>query len=101
MIFLPQLSKMIYRARKERGLKQEALGHQVGCSGSYITKIERGQAVPSPVMASKLEEALGLKGGALSKAVNDIRTREEAFKREAVHKARFGPGNGNGRAKGR
>ncbi|KAB1069899.1 helix-turn-helix domain-containing protein [Methylobacterium planeticum] len=46
--------------RKERDLSLEALAALSGVSRSMISKIERGEAVPSTAVLSRLAEALGV-----------------------------------------
>lgn len=45
--------------RRGRGLSLEALSARSGVSRSMISKVERGEAVPSTVVLSRLAEALG------------------------------------------
>lgn len=90
MTSLKKIAKQIFEARKKRSIKQEVLGQLVGCSGSYITKIERGMTVPSAVMAIKLEKSLKLKKDSILNSVLALRMRETSFKREAILKARRG-----------
>jgi SOS-response transcriptional repressor LexA len=92
MPILPRISKLVYRARKRLGFKQESLGQLVGCSGSYITKIEKGCSAPSAGMAVKLEKTLRLKKGTLLNSVLQLKQRETNLKRQAILKARFGGG---------
>ena len=46
-------------ARKKKGLSQEALAREVGCSSSMIAKIEQGKKTPSMAMAEKIAQRLG------------------------------------------
>lgn len=94
MPILPRISRLVYHARKKLGFKQESLGQLVGCSGSYITKIEKGQAAPSTGMAMKLEKTLRLKKGTLLNSILQLKLRETNFKRQALLKARFGGDGG-------
>ena len=50
---------MIRSSRKSRGLSQEALAEIAGVNRSYLSKIERGTAIPTIVTAQKVAEALG------------------------------------------
>ncbi len=51
---------VIFRRRKSLNLTQEALAVQVGVQPTYIGYLERGKRRPSPLITSKLAEALGL-----------------------------------------
>jgi transcriptional regulator with XRE-family HTH domain len=46
--------------RKQRGLSLEGLAELSGVSRSMISKVERGEAVPSTAILSRLAEALGV-----------------------------------------
>ncbi|MCJ2126920.1 helix-turn-helix domain-containing protein [Methylobacterium sp. J-077] len=54
------LAEEIRRRRRERDLSLEALAALSGVSRSMISKIERGEAVPSTAVLSRLAEALGV-----------------------------------------
>ncbi|SDO27139.1 Cupin domain protein [Methylobacterium phyllostachyos] len=54
------LAEEIRRRRRERHLSLEALAALSGVSRSMISKIERGEAVPSTAVLSRLAEALGV-----------------------------------------
>ena len=54
------LAEEIRRRRKEQDLSLEALASLSGVSRSMISKIERGEAVPSTAVLSRLAEALGV-----------------------------------------
>jgi transcriptional regulator with XRE-family HTH domain len=54
------LAEEIRRRRREQGLSLEALASLSGVSRSMISKIERGEAVPSTAVLSRLAEALGV-----------------------------------------
>ncbi|MBE7197632.1 MAG: helix-turn-helix transcriptional regulator [Parafilimonas terrae] len=54
------LAEEIRRRRKEQDLSLEALASLSGVSRSMISKIERGEAVPSTAILSRLAEALGV-----------------------------------------
>ena len=92
MPILRGISQLITSERKRRGLKQETLGQMVGCTGSYITKVEKGTVIPSPILAMKLEKALRFKKGILTKSILEIRIREVNLKRQALANARLGNG---------
>lgn len=51
--------------RRREGLSLEALSAKAGVSRSMISKVERGEAVPSTVVLSRLAEALGTTFAAL------------------------------------
>jgi transcriptional regulator with XRE-family HTH domain len=55
---LQVLAGEIRRRRKERDLSLEALSALSGVSRSMISKVERGEAVPSTAVLSRLAEAL-------------------------------------------
>lgn len=54
------LAAEVKRHRKDRGLSLEALSTLSGVSRSMISKVERGEAVPSTTVLSRLAEALGV-----------------------------------------
>jgi transcriptional regulator with XRE-family HTH domain len=54
------LAEEIRRRRRERDLSLEALAALSGVSRSMISKVERGEAVPSTAVLSRLAEALGV-----------------------------------------
>ena len=54
------LAEEIRRRRRERGLSLETLAALSGVSRSMISKVERGEAVPSTAVLSRLAEALGV-----------------------------------------
>ncbi|GJE51033.1 HTH-type transcriptional regulator SutR [Methylobacterium tardum] len=54
------LAEEVRRRRKEQDLSLEALASLSGVSRSMISKIERGEAVPSTAVLSRLAEALGV-----------------------------------------
>lgn len=84
------LSLNILRARKRQKLKQEVLGMLLGCSRSYISKLEKGIALPSPALAARLEEKLSLPKGELVRAVVRMKLKEAALKKQAVEAVRGG-----------
>ena len=56
----PELSRLIARLRRGRGLSMERLGELVGRSGNWVWKVEHGQAgAPSPRLLADLSRALG------------------------------------------
>lgn len=44
----PPLAELVRRARRRAGLKQAELARKLGCTDSYIAKIETGKAYPAP-----------------------------------------------------
>lgn len=70
------LAEEVKRHRKLRGLPLEALAELSGVSRSMISKIERGEAVPSTAVLSRLAEALG---------VTFSRLMASATEREVLH----------------
>ena len=54
------LAKELHVARRKRMLSLEQLAALSGVSRSMISKVERGQAVPSTTVLAKLAEALGV-----------------------------------------
>ncbi len=93
------LAERISSARKRQKIKQEALAGLMGCTRSYISKLESGRVIPSKTFAEKLESALSLRLDALASIVRVIRRNEAELKRQAVEHARgiHADGNGNGR----
>lgn len=85
-----QISQTILKARKRLRIKQEGLGRLVGCSRSYISKLEKGNILPSPMLAIKLEKELKMKKGSLVRLIADIKAREATFKKLAIQIARSG-----------
>lgn len=45
--------------RLMRGMTQEDLGRRIGCTGSFISQVERGEALPNPRRLVKLAAVLG------------------------------------------
>ncbi|MBI3319706.1 MAG: response regulator [Candidatus Omnitrophica bacterium] len=63
MVIASEIGQFLRRARAD--LKQENVAQMVGCTTSYINRLETGKTIPSPQMAMKLERALQLKQGEL------------------------------------
>ncbi|SDC91840.1 helix-turn-helix domain-containing protein [Belnapia rosea] len=59
------LAAELRERRRRQGLSLEALSARSGVSRSMISKVERGEAVPSTVVLSRLAEALGTTFAAL------------------------------------
>lgn len=87
----PSLGPLIRQARARAGLKQDDLARQVGCTGAYVTMLEKGRSLPSPQMAIKLERALRLRSGALLRRVLALRLQDSAALARAVESAEETP----------
>src|SRR5271169_5972007 len=66
-------AKALQRARKRRGLSQEALGFQSGYHRTYISLLERGKMNPSLRTILSLSAALGMPAAALGSHDNLLR----------------------------
>ncbi|MCJ2135812.1 helix-turn-helix domain-containing protein [Methylobacterium sp. J-026] len=66
------LAEEIRRRRKKRDLSLEALAAVSGVSRSMISKIERGEAVPSTAVLSRLAEALDVTFSRLMAPATDL-----------------------------
>lgn len=55
------VGQLIYEARKDEKMTQEALARQVGTNKSYISKIENGLVDPSASLFLRIISALGLR----------------------------------------
>src|SRR5688572_12292604 len=82
------ISRKLLKARKSLKMKQEVLGPLVGCSRSYISKIENGTSLPSVIIAQRFETALKMKKGELVQIIRMIKEKETALKKRAVAEAR-------------
>lgn len=49
--------------REKEGLSVRQLAKKAGVSFSYLAQIERGEKVPSPVVAKRLADAMGVSMG--------------------------------------
>ncbi len=59
---------IVYRIkeiRKEKGLKQAQLADRLGITSIYLSRIETGNADPSPRLFRKIAEELGVTPGEL------------------------------------
>jgi transcriptional regulator with XRE-family HTH domain len=56
---MEQIAAELRERRRAQGLSLESLSTRSGVSRSMISKVERGEAVPSTVVLSRLAEALG------------------------------------------
>lgn len=83
------VSAIVRTTRLRKNVPQEELGSRLGCSGSYVNKLERGQAVPSARMAKKLEIALFIPYGSISAAVREYKDFERGMKDQSVKRARM------------
>ena len=54
-----QLMMMVLKARNEQNLTQSELAERTGIRQSNISRIEKGQALPSILTLSKIAHALG------------------------------------------
>lgn len=54
------LAELVRRARQRRGITQFALAKKLGCTDSYIAKIETGRAYPSAEFLVQLFRELGI-----------------------------------------
>ncbi len=54
----PPLAELVRRARRRAGLKQADLAGKLGCTDSYIAKIETGKAYPAPEFLVELFRTL-------------------------------------------
>ena len=55
------VGQLIYEARRDEKITQEALARQVGTNKSYISKIETGLVDPSASLFLRIISALGLR----------------------------------------
>jgi SOS regulatory protein LexA len=55
----------IRRLREERGINQRELAKKAGISHSYVSDVERGEAMPSLRFIEKIADALGVSPSAL------------------------------------
>ena len=62
----------IRSAREKRGLSRGALAREVGVSHVHITKIERGERVPSLKTLAKIQRVIDIGFGALMEDEHDI-----------------------------
>lgn len=63
------LAELVRRARQRRRITQFALARKLGCTDSYIAKIESGRAYPSPEFLLQLFEELGIEKQHLAAAL--------------------------------
>ncbi len=56
----PSLKNVIRRLRFERGMTQEELALRTGVSRQTVMSVERGQTVPSVLLAYKIASALNV-----------------------------------------
>jgi transcriptional regulator with XRE-family HTH domain len=57
---MSHFGKLLLKARKRIGLTQMELGRRVPIDHSYISKMEKGEFLPSREVAVKLADALGI-----------------------------------------
>ncbi len=53
-------AQILLDARKNAGLTQEALAERIGANKGYISRIERGQTIPSIATFYRIVSAMGL-----------------------------------------
>lgn len=46
--------------RRRKGLKLREVAQAAGCSDAFVSLVERGKRTPSPLLAQKLAEAVGM-----------------------------------------
>lgn len=87
-----QIGSIILRARRAKGLTQEALAEQVGVSAAAVSKWETGASYPDITLLSPLARALGLTVDALL----DFRTAptDEELKKITAHLREIFDGQG-------
>ena len=59
--FAENYSKLIQKARQQKGLKRKELAMKINESESYISKVEAGKIKPTEKVVKKLEKFLGIK----------------------------------------
>jgi transcriptional regulator with XRE-family HTH domain len=59
------LAKNMRRLRAERGLSQEALGHECGINRTYLSSVERSERNVSIDNIARIAEALGVEASLL------------------------------------
>ncbi len=52
------LSNNLWAVRREKGIKQNALANQIGCSPSYLSKVEKGLQRPNEKFRKKCAKIL-------------------------------------------
>jgi len=65
------LAEEIRRAREKIGKSKNAVAELVGVSATYWDKIETGESVPTLDVVARIEKALNMPTGALTKSVGD------------------------------
>jgi transcriptional regulator with XRE-family HTH domain len=63
--FLAAFGRAIRRARKVRGLSQEALGFEAELDRTYVSGVERGTRNPTVRVVVRLASALGVRASSL------------------------------------
>lgn len=56
----PLIADRIREARIDAHLTQEELAAKIGTKAPYISRIEKGQTVPGPVVLTKIANACGI-----------------------------------------
>ena len=57
---MKKLGELIQEARQDKGMKVKELGVLTGVSSSHLSRIERGDRIPSAPILQKLAKPLGL-----------------------------------------
>ena len=63
---------LVRKIRTQLGLSQHQLGRLTGTSGSYISYVESGKAIPSLVFSYKIEIGFNLKNPDLTRLKNEM-----------------------------
>ena len=69
-----QVGDLLREARARQGLSVRALAARAGCSASFVSQVEHGQASPSIASLERLVQALGLTLGDFFRAVRPAAT---------------------------
>ncbi|HJN44889.1 MAG: transcriptional regulator [Acidobacteria bacterium] len=65
---LTRIGRRLRKARRAKGLSQEALAHSAGLDRSYVSGLERGEFNVSILALSKLAQAAGTRLSSLLKS---------------------------------
>ena len=65
-----QFGALLVRSRIEAGLTHEALGHMIGCSVTYLARIEAGKKLPAVLLFAKWRHVLGFDANVLLDALD-------------------------------
>ncbi|AMK73826.1 MULTISPECIES: helix-turn-helix domain-containing protein [Bacillus] len=61
MIDLSELGHMIRKKRKESGLSQTVFAEKIGCTGSYVSRLENGKVSPTLKSLEQISQTLNIK----------------------------------------